>query len=168
MSKRSIKRPYSISRATSIDTNCCRSPTASVFSNKADKSLQSVMINKSKFLKATRHAGIKNIEIPRPMVVEALGRRSRRASQHPVVQNPVCIPENTPRMFPVRPSLLALVGRKQTVVRDYFFPQKSLDSSIRFSRTGIYFSPGLSTIELRSTLAKYGTYSLDRALSGSP
>ena len=28
---------YSISRATSIDSDCCRLPTASVLSNKADK-----------------------------------------------------------------------------------------------------------------------------------
>ena len=30
--------PYSISRATSIDSDCCRLPTASVLSNKANKS----------------------------------------------------------------------------------------------------------------------------------
>ena len=37
--------------------------------------LQSVLINKSKFLKATRRAVIRKIEIPRTsMVVEALGR----------------------------------------------------------------------------------------------
>ena len=38
MSKRFTKPPYSISRATSIDSDCCRLPTASVLSNKADKS----------------------------------------------------------------------------------------------------------------------------------
>ena len=38
LSKRFIKPPYSIlSRATSIDSDCCRLPTTSVLSNKLDK-----------------------------------------------------------------------------------------------------------------------------------
>ena len=37
ISKRFIKPPYSISRAASIDSDCCRLPTTSVLSNKADK-----------------------------------------------------------------------------------------------------------------------------------
>ena len=35
--KRFIKPSYSISRATSIDSGCCRLPTTSVLSNKAEK-----------------------------------------------------------------------------------------------------------------------------------
>ena len=54
ISKRFIKPPYSISRATSIDSECCRLPTTSVLSKKNGKiTLQPVLINKSKFLKAT-------------------------------------------------------------------------------------------------------------------
>ena len=42
------------SRATSIDSECCRLPTTSVLSKKPEKiTLQPVLINKSKFLKAT-------------------------------------------------------------------------------------------------------------------
>ena len=42
------------SRATSIDSECCRLPTTSVLSKKTEKiTLQPVLINKSKFLKAT-------------------------------------------------------------------------------------------------------------------
>ena len=37
ISKRFIKPPCSISRATSIKSDCCRLPTTSVLSNKADK-----------------------------------------------------------------------------------------------------------------------------------
>ena len=37
ISKRFIKPPYSISRAASIDSDCCRLPTTSVPSNKLDK-----------------------------------------------------------------------------------------------------------------------------------
>ena len=37
MSKRFIKPPYSISRAASIDSGCCRLPTTSFLSDKADR-----------------------------------------------------------------------------------------------------------------------------------
>ena len=37
ISKRFIKPPYSISRAASIDSDCCRLPTTSVLGNKPDK-----------------------------------------------------------------------------------------------------------------------------------
>ena len=37
MSKRLIRPPYTLTRATSIDSDCCRLPTTSVLSNKADK-----------------------------------------------------------------------------------------------------------------------------------
>ena len=78
---------YSISRATSIDSECCRLPTTSVLSKKPGKTLQQVLINKSKFLMATHCTEIRKIEMPRSMVVEALSWRSRRASQHPAVQS---------------------------------------------------------------------------------
>ena len=48
--------------------------------------LQTVLINNSKFLKAPHRTEIRKIEIPRSMVVEALRWRSRRANQHPTVQ----------------------------------------------------------------------------------
>ena len=68
MSKRFIKHPYCISRATPIDSNCCRLPTTSVLSNKADKS-RSDFDNESKFLKTTDYTEKKRkIEIPRSMV----------------------------------------------------------------------------------------------------
>ena len=51
--------------------------------------LQSVLINKPKFLKATHHAENCDIEIPRSIVAEALSWWSRRTSQHSDVQSPV-------------------------------------------------------------------------------
>ena len=52
--------------------------------------LQSVLlINKSKFLKASHCTKIRKIETPRSMVMEALSWRSWRASQRPAVQSPV-------------------------------------------------------------------------------
>ena len=45
---------------TSIDSDCCRLPTASVLSNKAEsRALRSVLTNKSKFLKVTHHTDIR-------------------------------------------------------------------------------------------------------------
>ena len=64
---------FIVSRATSIDSECCRLPTTSVLSKKNGKmTLQPVLIDKSKFLKATRYTEIMKIEIPRSIVVEAL------------------------------------------------------------------------------------------------
>ena len=49
--------------------------------------LQPVLINKSKFLKATHRTKIRKNQIPRSMVVvETLSWWSRRASQHPAIQ----------------------------------------------------------------------------------
>ena len=90
ISKRFIKPPYFISRAASIDSDCCRLPTTSVLSNKADElqtTLQPVLINKFKFLKVTHRTNTREIEIPRSMVVATL--RSQRASQRPALQCPV-------------------------------------------------------------------------------
>ena len=68
--KRFIKLPYFISRATSIDSDCCRLPTASILSNKEDKSRSNPFY--PKFLKAAQHTDIRNIEIPKSTVVKAL------------------------------------------------------------------------------------------------
>ena len=74
--------------------------------------LQPVLINKSKILKATHCTEIRKNEIPRSMlVVEALSWRSRRASQHPAVQSPVH-PWKRPTNLARSPLLVALVGRK--------------------------------------------------------
>ena len=74
-------------------------------------SFQPVLINKSKFLKATHRTKIRKIEISRSMVVEALGWWSRRASQHPAVQSPVH-PWKSPTNLALSPLHVALVGRK--------------------------------------------------------
>ena len=118
--------------------------------------LQPVLINKSKILKATHRTEIRKNEIPRSMVVEALSWRSRRASQHPAVQSPVH-PWKSPTNLARSPLLVALVGRKMTtVVRHQLFPQKPPGSSLWFSRTGVQPSPGSSTIELPSAFAESG------------
>ena len=74
ISKWFIKPPYSISRAASIDSDCCRLPAISGLSQQQNGqiTLQQVLINKSKFLKATHRTKIKKMEKPRSMVVGAL------------------------------------------------------------------------------------------------
>ena len=71
-------------------------------------------------------------------------------------------------MLLIRRSLLALVGRNQTVVRNQFCSQKPPGSRLLFSHTGVQHSPGSSTIELPSAFAKTGAYPPYRALSCSP
>ena len=71
-------------------------------------------------------------------------------------------------ILPVHRSLLALVGRKQTMIKDQLFPQKPPSSRVRFSRSGVQYSPGSLTIELPSALAESGAYPSDSALAGSP
>ena len=103
---------------------------------------QSVLINKSKFLKATHRTKLRKIEIPRSMVVEALSWWNRRASQYPAVQSPVHS-WKSPTNLARSPLFVALVGRKMTVVRHQFFPQKPPGSRFWFSRTGVQPPPWL-------------------------
>ena len=70
VSKRFIRPPYSISRATSIDSECCRLPTTSVLSKKTEKLRSN--LNMSKFLKATHCTEVRKPEVSRSMVVKAL------------------------------------------------------------------------------------------------
>ena len=93
ISKRFIKPPYSISRATSIDSECCRLPTTNVLSKKPEKLRKNYAPTSfdQQVQDSQGHTLYRNKknEIPRSMVVEALSWRSRRASQHPAVQSPV-------------------------------------------------------------------------------
>ena len=168
MLKRFIKPPYSILRATLIDLDRCRLPTASVLSNKAEKLCsKSVLIIKSKFLKATHRTEIRKIEIPRSMVVEALSWWNRRANQHPSIQSPVH-PYKSPTNLGRSPLLVDPRRKKKNRGQTSAFPQKPPGSRLRFSLTGVQHSSGLSTIELLSAFAESGAYPPDRALPGSP
>ena len=166
ISKRSIKPPYSISGAASIDSDCCRLPTTSVLSNKADKLRSNQFWSTSpSFSRPHIVQKEKKIEIPRSKVLEALSWWSRRASQHPAVQSPVH-PGKSPTNLARSPLLVALVG--MTVVRRQLLPQKPPGSRLWLSRTGVHPSPGSSTIELPSAFAESGAYPPDRALPSSP
>ena len=85
---------------------------------------------------------------------------SRRPKPCALLKNPTNIARS--------PLLVALLGRKMTVVKHQLFPQKPPGSSLLFSRTGVQPSPGSSTIELPSAFAESGAYPPDRALPGSP
>ena len=111
--------------------------------NRTTNTFQPVLINNSKFLKATHRTKIRKNEIPRSMVVEALSWWSRRASQHPAVTKPCASlkkpHESCPFAAPCGPR-----RKKMTVVRDQLFPQKPPGSRFRFSRTVVQPSPGSS------------------------
>ena len=155
IAKRFIKLPYSISRAASIDSDCCRLPTTSVLSNKSEKHVPTSF--DQQFQVSQGYTSYKNkenwnIEVHGggPWTVEAGARASIQPSQSPV--HPWKSPTNLARS----PLHVALVGRKMTVVRDQLFPQKPPGSRFRFSRTGVQPSPGSSTIELPSAFAESG------------
>ena len=77
--------------------------------------------------------------------------------------------KNAPEILAVRCSLLALAGRKQTVVRDLSAlpSETSRFASLILALKGSQHSPGPSTIELPSTLAESSAYSPDKACHGT-
>ena len=114
MSKRFTKSPYSILRATPIDSDCCRLPTASVLSTKADKSRFNQFYQQAPmFLKDSHYAEMRKNEIPRSMVVEAFEVVKPAREPASNCPKPYASLKNSPRILPVRRSLLALVGRNR-------------------------------------------------------
>ena len=79
-----------------------------------------------------------------------------------------CASLKSPTNLARSPLLVALVGKKKTVVRHQLFPQKPPGSTLPFSPTGVQPSLGSSTIELPSAIAESGAYPPDRKLPGSP
>ena len=166
-----IHPPYSISRATSIDSDCCRLTTASVLSNKADKT-------RSNQFWSTRPS------LSRPHVMQKYGKlkyrgpwwwgpwageAGARASIQP--SKALCIPEKRPTNLARLPLLVGPHGMKTDSRSEISFSlrnRKPPGSRLWFSRTGVEHSPGSSTIELPSALAESGAYSPDRALPGFP
>ena len=76
--------------------------------------LQSVLLNKPEFLKATYHTEIRKNKIPRSMVMEALSWGSRRASVSIQPSKAPCIPEKEPQTLPTGLPLLVGLRRKKT------------------------------------------------------
>ena len=84
-------------------------------------SLQPFFTNKPNFLKTTRHAEIRKIEIP---IHGSRGFKQAKLAREPTASRPkLCASlKNFARILPVRRSLLVLIEKKQTVVRDQLFP----------------------------------------------
>ena len=167
ISKRFIKPPYSISRATSIDSECCRLPTTSVLSknrkNYAPTSLdQQVQVCQGHTL--YRNKKNWNTEVHGGGGLELVKSAREPASSRPKpcasLKNPH---ESCPFAAPRGPR-----KKSMTVVRHQLFPQKPPGSSLWFSHTGVQPSPGSSTVELPSAFAESCGYPPDRALLGSP
>ena len=122
-SKQFIKPSYSISRATPIESHRCRLPTTNQRSRQQSGqiALQSVMINKAKFLTPTRHAETrKNIIIPGSVVLRPwAGEAGARAS----IQSfkALCIPEQRPRNLARSPLLVGPRRKKANRVQMSIF-----------------------------------------------
>ena len=107
VTKRFIKNLlYSISRAASIDSDCCRLPTTSVLSNKSDKyvptSFDQQLIPSFSRPHIVQKQGKLKYQGPwwgRPSAGEAGARASIQPSKV------LCILEKAPRIFPVRRSM---------------------------------------------------------------
>ena len=167
MSKRFIQLPYYIWIVTSIDSNCCRLPTACVISNKAGKSRFNQLDQQAQV--SQRHTSCRNKENCSTEVHDDGGLEVVKPAREPAFSHskPCAFLKNAPGSLPVRRSLLALIESKQTVVRDQFFPQKLPGSRLWFSGTRVQHSPGSSVIELPPALAESGAYSPDRACYGT-
>ena len=112
--KRFIKSPYSIPRAIPIDSDgWCRLPTASVLGNKLDKprSDQAHVVSEGHTL--CRKKENYNTEVHDRGGLELVKLAREPASSHP---KPFASLGNDPRILFVRRSLLAVVGKNQTVV----------------------------------------------------
>ena len=110
MSERFTKPSYSISRAISIDSDFCRLLTRGQRSQQQSGyiTLHSGLINKSKFLETTQRTEIREIEMPRSMVVVEGGLELVRPAREPASSRPkpcAYIPKKAPRILPVRRSL---------------------------------------------------------------
>ena len=66
---------------------------------------------------------------------------------------PCAFLKNILKILSGRRSSLALLGKKQTVIRDQLSDQKPPGSRLWFSRTRVQHSPGSSTIKLSSALS---------------
>ena len=123
--------------------------------------LQPVLINKSRFLKATHCTKIRKLKYRGPWWWRPwAGEAGARASIQP--SKALCILAKSPTNLARSPLLVALVERNKTVVGHQFFPQRPPGSSLWFSRTGVQPSPDSSTIELPSAFAESGAYPPDR------
>ena len=165
ISKRFIKPPYSISRATSIDSECCRLPTTSVLSkkngkirsNQFDQQVQvsqgHTLYRNKKKLNTEVHGG-GGLELVKPAREPASSRPKPCAS----LKNPQ---ESCPFAAPCGPRRKKNDDRGQTSA----FPSETS----RFKPVILAQpSPGSSTIELPFAFAASGAYPPDRELPGSP
>ena len=172
MPERSIKSPYSISKATSINSDCCRLPMASVLSSKADKSPPISFDQQTQVYQG--HASCRNKENKNAEVHGGGGLELVKPARKPASSRPksLCIREKMSHesclfVAPCWPSR----RKKQTVVkcRSFYFDTSRFAPLILAHRQGFSNpSPGSSTIELPSSLAQSGAYLPDRALLHPP
>ena len=130
ISKRFIKSPYSISRATSADSDCCIIPTAIVLSSKADTSRSNQVdeqAHNSQGHTSYRNKENRNIDVYGDGSLELVRLAHEPASSLPKPCASLKTPhESCPLAAPYWPSQ----RKKKTVVRDQLFPRTPRGSRI--------------------------------------
>ena len=172
ISKRFIKPPL-LYIESNLDRLGLLSPTHDQRSQQQSGqiTLQPFLIIKSKcFIKATHRTKIRKIEIPSE-VFDGGGLELVKPAREPASSRPkscVSLKKKPHESCPFADPCGRHIGRKMAMVRHQLFPQKPPGSRLRFSRTGIQPSPGLSTIELPPALAESGAYPPDTEVPDSP
>ena len=131
--------------------------------------LQPVLINKAKFLKATHCTEIRKIEIPRSMVrgggLELVKPAREPASRHPKPCASLKKPHESYTFAHPCGSRRKKNDRGQTSA--FFHSETSRFKPVILAHR-LQTSPGSPTIELPSAFAESGAYPPDRVLPGSP
>ena len=147
--KRFVKPPYSISRATSIDSECCRPTQRPTFS--ATKRTNHAPISFDQQARVSQgHTLYRNKKSCSTEVHDGGGLELVKLACEPTSSRPKpCASlKNAPGISPVPRSFLALVGRNPAVVRDQLSPQKTPFASFIITHKKGSLLPGSSTIEL--------------------
>ena len=127
--------------------------------------LQSILINKPKFLETKWHAGDEencSVVVPRSKVVEASSWWSRRASQQQVIQSPEH-PWNVALESCPFDASSSISWEKNRPWSETSFPQRPSPPGPRlwFSSTWVQHSPGALMLELPSALTESRAYTPD-------
>ena len=129
-----------ISRASPIESGCCRLPTTSAFNSKRTNHTPITFDQQAQVSQghtSCRNKENRNTEVHDGGDLEPVKLACDRASSRP---KPCASLENFRRILSVRRALFAFVGRKQTMVKDHIYPQKPLVRAFG-SRAQVFSTP---------------------------
>ena len=131
MSKRFVKLPYSISRATSIDRTVVAYLRLAFSATKhTNRAPISFFYQQAQVSQATRHAKIRKIEIPRRWWWRSLAREAGAPVSIQPSRALYIIFETRPTSIALFSPLFVGLRKKTTVVRHWLFPQKPSGSCL--------------------------------------